>query len=93
MLQIQFLRDKQPGYTATLLRTRVLPVYTISEKVPYLVAAANWVVGELSSCLPEVRITLRNAISARELVLFEPLSNSDWSASVVLTAQYCFHSY
>ncbi|XP_056168481.1 importin beta-like SAD2 homolog isoform X2 [Syzygium oleosum] len=48
-----FLRDKQPGYTATLLRTRVLPVYTISEKVPYLVAAANWVVGELSSCLPE----------------------------------------
>ncbi|XP_048129256.1 importin beta-like SAD2 isoform X3 [Rhodamnia argentea] len=48
-----FLRDKQPGYTATLLRTRVLPLYTISEKVPYLVAAANWVVGELSSCLPE----------------------------------------
>ncbi|KAF8017772.1 hypothetical protein BT93_H2847 [Corymbia citriodora subsp. variegata] len=48
-----FLRDKQPGYTATLLRTRVLPVYMISEKVPYLVAAANWVVGELSPCLPE----------------------------------------
>ena len=34
---------------------RVLPLYKLSTPVPYLLASANWVLGELASCLPEVR--------------------------------------
>lgn len=48
-----FLREQQPGYTTTLVRTRVLPLYTLSVCLPYLVASANWVLGELAPCLPE----------------------------------------
>ncbi|OVA16680.1 Importin-beta [Macleaya cordata] len=48
-----FLRERNPFYTATLVRTRVLPVYSLSPCVPYLVANANWVLGELALCLPE----------------------------------------
>ncbi|PIA60816.1 hypothetical protein AQUCO_00300385v1 [Aquilegia coerulea] len=48
-----FLRERDLGYATTLVLNRVLPVYSLSKCLPYLVAAANWVLGELASCLPE----------------------------------------
>ncbi|KAF8401236.1 hypothetical protein HHK36_012168 [Tetracentron sinense] len=48
-----FLKERNPGYTTTLVRTRVLPLYSLSMGLPYLVATANWVLGELASCLPQ----------------------------------------
>ncbi|KAI8561936.1 hypothetical protein RHMOL_Rhmol04G0380500 [Rhododendron molle] len=48
-----FLSEQKAEYTATLIRMRVLPLYTIPLPIPFLVASANWVLGELASCLPE----------------------------------------
>ncbi|KAK9725349.1 hypothetical protein RND81_05G137800 [Saponaria officinalis] len=48
-----FLGEQNPDYTATLITNRVLPLYKVSTALPYLLAAANWTLGELSSCLPE----------------------------------------
>ncbi|KAK7363423.1 hypothetical protein VNO77_05566 [Canavalia gladiata] len=48
-----FLREQEPGYVTTLVRTRILPLYAVAVSLPYLVASANWVLGELGSCLPE----------------------------------------
>ncbi|XP_068662047.1 importin beta-like SAD2 homolog isoform X2 [Aristolochia californica] len=48
-----FLREKDPELTATLVRTRVLPLYTTSSSLRYLVATANWIIGELAPCLPD----------------------------------------
>ncbi|KAI4303071.1 hypothetical protein MLD38_038747 [Melastoma candidum] len=48
-----FFRVGKPGYITTLLQVRVLPLYSISGKVPYLIATANWLFGELATCLPE----------------------------------------
>ncbi|KAK3007116.1 hypothetical protein RJ639_016185 [Escallonia herrerae] len=49
---LDFLSEQKPGNTATLIRTRVLPLYKVSPCQPYLVASANWVIGELASCIP-----------------------------------------
>lgn len=54
-LHDQFLKEQKPGFIATLVRTRVLPLYKESLCQPYLIASANWVLGELSPCIPEVR--------------------------------------
>lgn len=64
---IQFLREQQPAYATTLVQTRLLPLYKLSVSLPYLVATANWVLGELASCLPEVRLFL--TIPAPTLVI------------------------
>ncbi|KAJ0980544.1 hypothetical protein J5N97_008799 [Dioscorea zingiberensis] len=48
-----FLTERNPEYTSTLLRNRVLPLYSSSLCSPYLVATANWIIGELASCLPQ----------------------------------------
>ncbi|RDX78950.1 Importin beta-like SAD2-like protein [Mucuna pruriens] len=48
-----FLREQEPEFVTTLVRTRILPLYTVAVSLPYLVASANWVLGELGSCLPE----------------------------------------
>ncbi|GAV71639.1 hypothetical protein CFOL_v3_15129 [Cephalotus follicularis] len=48
-----FLREQKSEYTTSLVRSRVLPLYSASVCSPYLVASANWVLGELASCLPE----------------------------------------
>ncbi|KAK7264768.1 hypothetical protein RJT34_32378 [Clitoria ternatea] len=48
-----FLREQDPGHVTTLVCTRILPLYTMTVPLPYLVASANWVLGELGSCLPE----------------------------------------
>ncbi|KAJ7980453.1 Importin beta-like SAD2-like [Quillaja saponaria] len=47
-----FLREQQPEYV-TLVLTRVLPLYTVSTTLPYLVASANWVLGQHAFCLTE----------------------------------------
>ncbi|XP_061992320.1 importin beta-like SAD2 isoform X2 [Rosa rugosa] len=49
---LDFLREREPTHSATLVRSRLLPLYNLSVGPP-LVAAANWVLGELASCLPE----------------------------------------
>lgn len=48
-----FLKDQESGFVTMLIRTRILPLYTIAVSVPHLIASANWVLGELGSCLPE----------------------------------------
>ncbi|KAK3190206.1 hypothetical protein Dsin_029767 [Dipteronia sinensis] len=48
-----FLREQKPEFTTNLVRSRVLPLYIVSACLPYLVASANWVLGELASCLSE----------------------------------------
>lgn len=54
-ITLQFLREQKSEFTANLVRSRVLPLYSVSVCLPYLVASANWILGELASCLPEVR--------------------------------------
>ncbi|CAN8270232.1 unnamed protein product [Cochlearia groenlandica] len=49
----EFLQEQNPEYVASFVRTRVLPIYSTPGCSPYLVASANWVLGELASCLPE----------------------------------------
>lgn len=65
---LDFLKEQEPRYTTTLVRTRLLPLYKSSVCLPYLVAPANWVLGELASCLPEemgadVYCSLLNALN------------------------------
>ncbi|XP_059280861.1 importin beta-like SAD2 homolog isoform X2 [Lycium ferocissimum] len=50
---LDFLTEQKPGFTETLVRTRVLPLYETPIPQPYLIASANWVLGELASCLSE----------------------------------------
>ncbi|TKY54297.1 Importin beta SAD [Spatholobus suberectus] len=50
---LDFLREQEPEFVTTLVRTRILPLYKVAVSLPYLVASANWVLGELGSCLPE----------------------------------------
>lgn len=50
---VDFLREQKPAYTTMLIRSRVLPLYSASFCHPYLVASANWILGELVSCIPE----------------------------------------
>ncbi|XP_071706756.1 importin beta SMX1 [Rutidosis leptorrhynchoides] len=50
---VDFLREQKPAYTTTLIKSRVLPLYNASFCHPYLVASANWILGELVSCIPE----------------------------------------
>ncbi|CAK7326263.1 unnamed protein product [Dovyalis caffra] len=45
--------EQKPGYITTLVRTRLLPLYAIPASSPYLIASANWVIGELAACLTE----------------------------------------
>ncbi|KAM3338224.1 importin beta-like SAD2 [Capsicum galapagoense] len=48
---LDFLTEQNPGFTETLVKTRVLPLYGTPTPQPYLIATANWVLGELASCL------------------------------------------
>lgn len=50
---VDFLGEQKPGYTTNIIRNRILPLYKESAFHPYLVATANWVLGEFSSCIPE----------------------------------------
>ncbi|KAD4385083.1 hypothetical protein E3N88_25251 [Mikania micrantha] len=50
---VDFLTEQKPAYISMLIRSRVLPLYTASFCHPYLVASANWILGELVSCLTQ----------------------------------------
>lgn len=50
---LQFLTEKK-DLTITLIRNRILPVYSLDPWSPYLISTANWVIGQLAICLPEV---------------------------------------
>lgn len=65
---LQFIQEQNPEYVASLVRTRVLPIYSTSDCSPYLVASANWVLGELASCLPEVLILFFLYISLGKII-------------------------
>ncbi|KAG2564198.1 hypothetical protein PVAP13_8KG390800 [Panicum virgatum] len=39
--------------TVTLIRNRILPLYSMDPCSPYLISTANWVIGQLAMCLPE----------------------------------------
>lgn len=48
-----FFKVQGPEHVSLLLRTRVLPLYSMASPSPYLIANANWLLGELAVCLPE----------------------------------------
>lgn len=61
---LQFLNERNPDYTSVLVQNRVLPLYSLCSCSPYLMATANWVLGALASCLPEViQCILKNSRS------------------------------
>ncbi|KAK3120729.1 hypothetical protein QOZ80_9AG0692950 [Eleusine coracana subsp. coracana] len=47
-----FLTEKKE-LTITLIRNRILPLYSLDSCSPYLISTANWVIGQLALCLPE----------------------------------------
>ncbi|BBN00117.1 hypothetical protein MPTK1_1g26560 [Marchantia polymorpha subsp. ruderalis] len=49
----QFLKTQSPDKVSFLLQTRVFPLYTMGTPSPYVLANANWLLGELAACLPE----------------------------------------
>ncbi|KAG6548716.1 hypothetical protein Mapa_009871 [Marchantia paleacea] len=52
-LLMQFLKTQSPDKVSFLLQTRVFPLYTMGTPSPYVLANANWLLGELAACLPE----------------------------------------
>lgn len=48
-----FLDQQNAEYRTNLVHARVLPLYAVSASPPYLLATANWLLGELAPCLPE----------------------------------------
>lgn len=55
MRSAQYLKTLPAAKVALLLERRVFPLYLMVAPSPYVLANANWILGELSSCLPEVR--------------------------------------
>ncbi|KAL2650845.1 hypothetical protein R1flu_018973 [Riccia fluitans] len=49
----QFLKTQTPDKVTIILQTRVFPLYTMGTPSPYVLANANWLLGELAACLPE----------------------------------------
>ncbi|KAL8151290.1 hypothetical protein V2J09_021098 [Rumex salicifolius] len=48
-----FLSEQKTEYTSALIQIRILPLYKVHSTLPFLVAAANWVLGELAACLSD----------------------------------------
>lgn len=51
-----FLTEKK-DLTVTLIRNRILPLYSLDPCSPYLISTANWIIGQLVLCLPEAMST------------------------------------
>lgn len=49
----EFLKTQDTEIVATLLQTRIFPLYAMVVPSPYVLANSNWLLGELASCLPE----------------------------------------
>lgn len=52
---MQFLKTQDAETIKMLLQTRVFPLYAMVVPSPYVLATSNWLLGKLSTCLPEVR--------------------------------------
>lgn len=49
----EFFKVQSPEHVSLLLRTRVLPLYSVTLPSAYVIANANWLLGELAVCLPD----------------------------------------
>ena len=49
----EFVKVQGLEHVSLLLQTRVLPLYSMASPSPYLIAHANWLLGELAVCFPE----------------------------------------
>ena len=55
---MQYLKTQPAAKITMLLEKRVFPLYLMVAPSPYVLANANWMLGELANCLPEVREAL-----------------------------------
>lgn len=55
MRRVQYLKTQPAAKITMLLERRVFPLYLMVAPSPYVLANANWMLGELVNCLPEVR--------------------------------------
>ncbi|KVH89698.1 Armadillo-like helical [Cynara cardunculus var. scolymus] len=76
---LDFLREQKPAYTTLLIRSGVLPLYNASCH-PYLVASANWILGELVSCIPEIVKSLGHIHELFFLCSFQDMSSEIYSS-------------
>ncbi|KAF8644970.1 hypothetical protein HU200_066275 [Digitaria exilis] len=51
-----FLTEKK-DLSVTVIRNRILPLYSLDPCSPYLISTANWAIGQLAICLPEAMST------------------------------------
>lgn len=63
----QYLKTQSSEKVIMLLQTRVFPLYSMVAPTPYVLANANWLLGELATCLPEVLFSI-NASVFRSLI-------------------------
>lgn len=69
-----------------LLEKRVFPLYLMVAPSPYVLANANWMLGELASCLPEVRESLHISMDhccegpLTNLLIFQELCENVYTA-------------
>ncbi|XP_024522406.1 uncharacterized protein LOC9646477 [Selaginella moellendorffii] len=49
----QFFKSQSAEYLKMILLSRVFPIYSLTPPSPFLLANANWLLGELATCLPE----------------------------------------
>lgn len=66
---LQYLKKQPTEKVALLLQTRVLPLYSMVAPTPYVLANANWLLGELANFLPDVRCSPLMAMSLHWLSL------------------------
>jgi hypothetical protein len=52
---MQFFDSQEDEMVTVMLQTCVFPLYSMLSPNPYLLANANWLLGELATCLPEVQ--------------------------------------
>lgn len=60
---VQYLKTQSSAKVTMLLERRVFPLYLMVAPSPYVLANANWMLGQLSNCLPEVRESLIISVS------------------------------
>lgn len=88
-IHIQYLKTQPSAKVALLLERRVFPLYLMVAPSPYVLANANWMLGQLAHCLPEVIIiflSLSLSLSFIPTFLLVSLEKNIW---VYLTT-WCF---
>ncbi|KAM3312491.1 hypothetical protein ACQJBY_032415 [Aegilops geniculata] len=54
---LQDFLSERKDLAVTLIRNRILPLYYLDPCSPYLISTANWIIGQLTLCLPEAMCT------------------------------------